>query len=49
MWHGFYGGGWTMWTGGALLWGSIIFLIARDIHRATRHHCLGHSSDYEAP
>lgn len=38
MWHGFYEGGWPMFAGGFLFWGSIIILIAWGIHRTTRQH-----------
>lgn len=38
MWHGHYvWSSWPMLAGGVLFWGSMIFLIAWGIHRATRH------------
>ena len=35
MWHGYYGGGWVMFVGGILFWGSLIALIAWAVHRVT--------------
>lgn len=37
MWHGYYhAGGWPMYVGGALFWGSIIAVGVWVIHRVTR-------------
>lgn len=38
MWHGYYGGGWPMFAGMILFWGSIIALVAWAIHRLTSRH-----------